>query len=316
MAGYDTVETVEIPNRATRTPFALTDVMMAAPLASRLLLGATVPGRMVQAAALGAYAGSALTDWFRRRGVRRIDFRRAFGADVRHLAPLPDEERAREVDELAGDLNEAYRPMRLPRRELAQRVDGHLTDFIAGITGQRVKTSTEVRDRMLIRFLFPFAVGACDFLSGDVAILRDTGVFEPHIIAHEFSHRKGYWKELEAQALAYLALIRSGDPLLVQAARCERLHRHLRVRAGGDIGRFHGELETCGLRPELRRAFRAMRPRPSGYERAVASVMKPLYEQRMKLTGQNGLSDYGEGFTDFLYTMERRAAKRRRVPIR
>ena len=30
--------------------------------------------------------------------------------------------------------------------------------------------------------------------------------------------------------------------------------------------------------------------------------MKKLYDARMKLTGQNGLSDYDRGFTNFLHT--------------
>jgi hypothetical protein len=33
--------------------------------------------------------------------------------------------------------------------------------------------------------------------------------------------------------------------------------------------------------------------------------MRTLYDQRMKLTGQNGLSDYDEGFTNFLWTFTR-----------
>jgi hypothetical protein len=38
--------------------------------------------------------------------------------------------------------------------------------------------------------------------------------------------------------------------------------------------------------------------------------MKRLYDERLKLTGQNGLSDYDEGFTNFLWTFERSAAAR------
>ena len=34
----------------------------------------------------------------------------------------------------------------------------------------------------------------------------------------------------------------------------------------------------------------------------MANLMRRLYDERMKLTGQNGLSDYDEGFTNFLYT--------------
>ena len=177
-----------------------------------------------------------------------------------------------------------------------------LTDYIASITGQRVETSAEVRSVALSKLLFPFALGVCDILTGDVTIFRDTGVFEPHIIAHEFCHRKGYYKELQAQAIAYLALSTSGYPILVQAARAERLHRNLRVLADGDLEVYHRLVEESRLREELAKDFRAIRPEPSAYERAVWTVMKPIMEERMRMTGQNGLSDYDAGFTDFLHT--------------
>jgi hypothetical protein len=91
------MDEVEIPGDATYSPVALTDLLIAAPLASRLLLGATLPGRIVQAAALGAYAGSSLKDWAARQHVRRIDFLREYGADVFDLERMPREERMREV---------------------------------------------------------------------------------------------------------------------------------------------------------------------------------------------------------------------------
>ena len=89
------MEKVEIPGDATYSPIALTDLLIAAPLASRLLLGATLPGRILQAAALGAYAGSSVKDWIARRDVRRVDFMREYGADVFDLEPMPAEERRR-----------------------------------------------------------------------------------------------------------------------------------------------------------------------------------------------------------------------------
>jgi hypothetical protein len=165
-----------------------------------------------------------------------------------------------------------------------------------------VETSSEVRSFSLAMLVFPFAYGACDVISGDVAIFKDTGIFEPHIIAHEFSHRKGYLKELHAQALSYLALRNSGEPLLVQSARAERLHRQLRAVAGDDLQRFNELVETVNLREELRESFHALRPVPGAYESAVGKVMKTLYEERMKMTGQNGLSDYDVGFTNFLHS--------------
>jgi hypothetical protein len=312
-----TDDEVRIANSATYWPIAPTDVVLAVPLAARLLLGATPVGRAVQAAAFGAYLGSALRDWYARRDVRKIDFRREFDADVNKLTPMPREVREDEVRLLTERLNDQFTAKRIPRRELAVEVDGHLTRYIAGITGQQVRTSAEVREFSIARLLFPFALGACDFLTGDVMLFRDVGIFEPHVIAHEFCHRKGYWKELEAQALAYLALTSSGEPVLVQSALCERLHRDLRALTGEDRAAFRDRVKRSGLRPELREQFleleRVGSP-PGPIDRQVEVVMRRLYDERMRLTGQNGLSDYDVGFTNFLYTFELSSAARQEPP--
>jgi hypothetical protein len=299
------MQELRIPNDATYAPFSLTDVIATAPLASRILLGATLPGRILSAAALGMYAGSSLKDWIQRREMVWIDFQAEFGADVRTLEPMPASARREEIERLAGRLEQGFTAERIPRRELAVRVNRHLTDYMAGITGQRVHTSSEVRDFTLARVIFPFAMGVCDVISGDVALFRDTGIFEPHIICHEFVHRKGYWKELHAQALSYLALSNSGDPVLVQSALAERLHRQLKVLAGEDHDTYHDLVDGLGVRSELEHELHTLRPEAGGYESTVASVMKRVYDERLKLTGQNGLSDYDEGFTNFLWTFER-----------
>ena len=287
-------------------PIAPSDVVLAVPIAARILLGATPIGRAVQFAAFAAYAGSALQDWFDRLGVQKIDFLSEFGADVHHLTPMPSEIREDEIRLLTERLNDEFTAERIQRRELAVAVDRHLTRYIAGITGQRVETSAEVRDFSVARLIFPFALGACDVLTGDVAIFRDVGVLEPHVIAHEFSHRKGYWKELEAQALAYLTLTASGEPVLVQSALCERLHRDLRALVGDDRAAFRERVTQSKLRPELRNQFLDLDrgSPPEGVNREIESVMRKLYDERMRLTGQNGLSDYDVGFTNFLYTFE------------
>lgn len=296
------METIKIPNTATYSPVSLMDLAMAAPLATRLLLGATVPGRLIQAMAIGAYAGSAVADWIERAGARKIDFLRAFGADVAHLEPMSPEVRHAEVRALAARLNDTYVPLEMTRQEMAVACDRHLTAFIAGITGQRIETSTEIRSFTLAKLVFPFALGTCDVISGDVAILQDVGLFEPHVIAHEFCHRKGYFKELEAQALAFLALAGSGEPPLEQAAHCERLHRSLKVLADHDARRYGELLEGLELRDELASELKALAPPED--QGTLTRVMKGLMDERMKLTGQNGLSDYDLGFTNFLYTFE------------
>lgn len=299
------MDEIRIPNDATYAPFSLTDVIATAPLASRLLLGATLPGRVLSAAAFGIYAGSAAKDWVRRLDMRWIDFQREFGADVRTLEPMPREERLAEVERLAARLARDYTSERIPRARLAREANRALTDYIAGLTGQRVHTSSELRDFTLARVAFPFAMGVCDVLSGDVALFKDTGIFEPHVICHEFVHRKGYWKELHAQVLSYLSLMASGQPVLVQAALAERLHRQLKSIAGDDHGAYHDLVDDLGLREELADQLHALRPSAGAYEGAVSLVMKRLYDERLKLTGQNGLSDYDEGFTNLLWTFSR-----------
>jgi len=299
------MQDLHIPNDATYAPFSLTDIIATAPLASRVLLGATLPGRVLSAAALGLYAGSALKDWVRRGDMVWIDFQSEFGADVRTLEPMPPKARRLEVEKLAERLERDYTADRPERRELAARVNRHLTDYMAAITGQKVHTSSEVRDFTLARLVFPFAMGVCDVVSGDVALFRDTGIFEPHVICHEFVHRKGYWKELHAQVLSYLSLMTSGDPVLVQSALAERLHRQLKVLAGEDHAAYHEHVDELGLRDELNQELHALRPEPGAYESTVATVMRRLYDERLKMTGQNGLSDYDEGFTNFLWTFGR-----------
>jgi Protein of unknown function (DUF3810) len=299
------MEDLRIPNDATYAPFSLTDVIATAPLASRVLLGATLPGQILSAAALGVYAGSAVKDWVSRLDVVWIDFQAEFGADVRTLEDMPREARHEESGRLAALLNDGYTAERLPRVELAKAVNGHLTSYIAGVTGQRVQTSSEVRDFTLAKLIFPFAMGVCDIVSGDVALFRDTGIFEPHVICHEFVHRQGYWKELHAQVLSYLALMSSGEAVLVQAALAERLHRQLKTMAGEDHGVYHDLVDGLSLREELVNELHALRPEPGAYESSVAAVMRTLYDERLKLTGQNGLSDYDEGFTNFLWTFAR-----------
>ncbi|MEZ4318829.1 MAG: DUF3810 family protein [Myxococcota bacterium] len=300
------MERIVIPGRATYSPVALSDLIVGAPLATRVLLGATVPGQVVAAGALGYYVGSAARDWYARRGVRPIDFQAAFGVDVGTLDPMPEGLRRSECRDLAEALSDGYTAERRPREALAVEVNRLLVRYIAGITGQEVVTSSEVRSFTLARVAFPFALGTCDAISGDVAIFQDMGVMEPHVIAHEFCHRKGYLKELHAQVLAFFALRTSGDPELVQSARIERLHRNLAVLADEDVTAFHREVDALPLRPVLARWFHTLRPTESTGPGAVSRAMRAMYDQRMKLTGQNGLSDYDRGFTDFLWTFRNR----------
>jgi hypothetical protein len=76
------------------------------------------------------------------------------------------------------------------------------------------------------------------------------------------------------------------------------------VLADGDEAAFDRRVAAAGLRAELREPLALLR-RPTGaVGRRVDAGMRRIYDARMRLTGQNGLSDYDRGFTDFLYTFE------------
>src|SRR4029079_16824000 len=109
----------------------------------------------------------------------------------------------------------------------------------------------------------------------------------------------------------------------------ERLHRNLRVLAGEDVGAFDRLVTAVSLRPELRATLLRLpppppqgQPRRAGHpplprlQRRFEGGLRQLYELRMRATGQNGLSDYDLGFTDFLYTFETSRAARQRPPAR
>ena len=73
---------------------------------------------------------------------------------------MPDDARRDEISRLATRLNEMYTDERVPRDELAEAVNEHLTEYMASITGQRVHTSSEVREFTFAKLIFPFAMGS------------------------------------------------------------------------------------------------------------------------------------------------------------
>jgi GNAT superfamily N-acetyltransferase len=235
--------------------------------------------------------------------VRFVDFRACFGADVDHLVEQPADARRWEIELLGHELHAHYTPARSPLEPLMERVNAALTRFVATLTGQEVVVSSQVRRHGIAKLLMPEALGSCDPISGDIAVFDDVGPLTPHVLAHELCHRHGYLKELHAQVLAYLAMRWSGDPELVQGARLERLHRQLKVhQRHSPVPLSPAALcDLANLRGPLREAVGSWLLEPEEAAEA-GGLMRKLYDARMRLSGQNGLTDYDEGFLNFLHT--------------
>ena len=308
-----TPDEIWIANRATYWPVAPIDLVVGAPLVVRALLGVTPIGRVVQGAVLGAYLANAVRDWHDRRGIRKIDFRREFGADVHHLVPMPREVREAEVRMLAERLKRVSFRSDAQAGSSRSRSHRHLTRYIASITGSWCHERRGARLRPL-KLAVP--VRARGVRRAGRVISRSSrtpGPSSPRPRAR-VQHRKGSWKELHAQALAYLAMVTSGEPVLRQAARLERFYRHLCVLAGKQGGAFDRLAGSAALRPELGKVLGELRPPAGAVARKVEAGMRQVYDTRMRMTGQAGISDYELGFTNFLYTFQTSTTARQTPP--
>ncbi|MBU1204917.1 MAG: DUF3810 family protein [Nanoarchaeota archaeon] len=296
-----------LKNLSAKLPLPLFETVIYVSMVERVssLLGYQAPlflQELIVATGLSVIGTGLLNQ--RKLSKNKINFLETFGADVKHHEEMPLEKRISEIDELTEKVNDEYTPQKYERKYLAQEVNRELTAFIAEKSRVHVHTSDNVRNFGIAKLIFPFGEGGYNPLDGEICRFGDRGVFEPHRIAHEFAHRKGYLMELEAQMLAYLSLINSYDKELIQSAYCERLFSDMLVTADFNDDKFKETIETSALRGELKQDFQKRTGKSGLYEKVVSFIMMPLYDLRMKLTGQNGIEDYSLGFTNFLYTIE------------
>jgi len=299
------IEEILVPNFISKIPIPILDSAVVITIASIITkkYGLDNVSDYLQYATglfMGSYFFSALLDATQRTKVKKIDFKEVYGKDLKNLKSMKLEDREGKIKELTEKLNDEYVPQNYKRKELAEIVNEELTNYISGITKQRIITSPKVRSFGISKLIYPFAAGGCDILGCEVYIFKKLGVFEPYIIGHEFAHRKRYMKELEAQVITYYSFMSSNNPVLVQSANCEELNGHFVVLSDWNRYVKTDIVENSGLRPELKKDFMIRRGKPGLYENIVSKIMLPLYNLGMKLSGQNGLHDYDEGFTNFI----------------
>jgi hypothetical protein len=192
-------------------------------------------------------------------------------------------------------------------------VNKALTDYMEERTGIRFETSDRIRGFGVLKILYPFALAGNFILGSEVYLFNSqSGVLNPFIIGHEFAHRKNRFKELDAQVWAYLSLLYSNDPILVQGAKAGRLRSQLlsvasivdkdKNRAQAEETKAEAITAYRGLRPELKTDFDRSLIFPL-YKRVLAGMVFPIYGLYLLLTKQRP-SDYNSGFTNFLHALE------------
>lgn len=87
------------------------------------------------------------------------------------------------------------------------------------------------------------------FLSPSLALEEDLrGYLSSSALAHELVHSKGYTRENEAECISHLALMHSGNPVLMKSSLLNRLWRNLNAVPG--LGSPLKRLHKAGLPPE------------------------------------------------------------------
>ena len=298
---------ITIPNLETRMPIRIGN-MIDASIASVFVGYATNSPTVILWSELAFFGSLGLGLGFRlldkavikARNIKKIDFKEVYGVDINNLQQMSLEDRVEEFRELTNILNDTYVPQEEGLKKLAPDVLNILAEYIGRHTGQKVVYSSRIRIPMIIGKLFPHKNPARVYSTDEILFYNDLGIFNPFCLAHEFTHRYGYRNEIQAQVLAYFSLMESGNPQYTQSARATRLESHLYGICERDDKLFEQEFAT--LRPELRDEMIAIAsPQLNFIERLVEPFSEITSKLKNKVRKTN-ISDYTEGFTNFLYT--------------
>ena len=134
-------------------------------------------------------------------------------------------------------------------------------------------------------FFFPF--------TGEANVNMDSpSALFPATVAHELAHQRGVAKEQEANFVAVLACMRSGDPNFVYSAALLAYSHLSGALAGAD--RAAWEQLSAGLSEPVRKDLEAERAYWQRFETPVRELSNTVYEEFLQSYDQTlGLKSYG-----------------------
>ena len=134
-------------------------------------------------------------------------------------------------------------------------------------------------------FFFPF--------TGEANVNMDfPSAFFPATVAHELAHQRGVAKEQEANFVAVLACLRSGDPEYVYSAAL-LAYTHLSNALSGADREAWGQIDTA-LADPVRTDIETSRTYWQRFETPVQEVSNTVYESFLQSYDQTlGLKSYG-----------------------
>jgi len=194
---------------------------------------------------------------------------------------------------LVDKMNDGYIPYNLTHQETALLVNNAFAKFIAENAPDQTFSPLQLSPPPLdIQILFPYCRGFCAGKKAHV-MTKEGDLYTPTTTAHEFANNLGHGKEIEAEVLGYLIPKQSGVPELQRSADLLRLSRQAWATNITD-------LLDCNLRDEIKDEIRYSR-QLTPYQKFMQNATS-LFLMALLKKGGSKLSDYREGFTNFLYT--------------
>ncbi len=294
---------IYLPNFSSRCcPAPLLESVIAASIASQALKGmgmdlAAQGAGGLTAGLMSLYVSAMAYDFIIKRRIQHIPLQ-SFGKRNKDLPQMSLEERMKEATILSEKVNDEYvSPSSF--KDMITNSHNAVTTYNLLHTGQLIYTSPRVRRFGISSIVTPMASATTDPLGGEVYYLKKhKGLLTPGILAHEFFHKLGYLKELDAQVHMYRALKHFGDDELQQSAHCHRLIGHL-VEIKQRKEPWRNVFQQFSLRKEIRADFEE-EAKKSRYERIVAPIATPLVKLGMLLRGSS-VDDYHRTWTNYLY---------------
>ncbi|MCM2325162.1 MAG: DUF3810 family protein [Candidatus Woesearchaeota archaeon] len=206
-----------------------------------------------------------------------------------------------DVKKLIRAINEEYSETDLSLDELNDQVGDAIERYLFKRTGEKIGFSHKIKQGNQIFYDYLGIIGLTNIIDRDITLFKVNKHFSPFVSAHEFCHRIGYFRELDANAIAYQALIESGNPVLRQSARLMRLDYTLDLLLHDSKDSKIDTARRFGLKKELCPDMEFYDDNRTGLAKLGYKSFISAYGLMMKLTKQNGIGGYSLGFINYLH---------------
>lgn len=322
-----------MPNLITKIPISTSDIIMGGAIAyylSKYFMGANVDqtdsemmgiindiaayihvgSKYLMNGTFAAMCGSGAIDYMNKppKELYKLEISEKLGVKRKEVN---EKTRKKKIDELCLMIKDDHTEKSYGIKEEAEIAGKTLDKLVYKIEGVKIKTSNVVKKSYLAKYMMPHALGGCNLISKDIDIFQQMPYISPSIVAHELCHRKGYFKENDAEVLAHLAGFMTDDPVFIQSSRISRLRREwqsLKLQKE----EFNDYLSSLKLPVKMKSKLIKQEIQKNNGDgnplaKSFANIQLTMYKILMRILGQKeGLERYTRIFTEDLHALEKK----------